>query len=88
MVSYWDAVPIGTWTTVDTEDCLEALKDEESRASFYPNLQRINVFGPSRKSLIIDLKTIKERMPEEDFEIFKRSLLNIINVNTRTIQKH
>ena len=87
-VSYWDSVPVGTWTVIDTEDCLEALRDKESRASFYPNVQRINVFGPSKKCLIIDLKTIKELMPEEDFIDFQKSILNIINVNTRVIQEH
>ena len=81
-MSYWDSVPIGTWTMVDTEDCIEALKDPESRASFYVNLQTIHVFGPARKSLIIDLKTIKELMSEEDYESFQKSILNIINVFT------
>lgn len=87
-MAYWDSVPIGTWTIIDTEDCIEALKDPESRAAFYVNPQRINVFGPAKKSLIIDLKAIKELMSEEDFESFQESILNIINVDTRVIQKH
>ena len=84
-MSYWDSVPIGTWTIIDTEDCLEALKDPESRASFYPSLQRINVFGPPKKCLIIDLKTIKELMSVKDFEVFEKSLLNIIDIDTRVV---
>lgn len=87
-VSYWDSVPIGTWTIIDTEDCLEALKDPESRASFYADPPRINVFGPARKALIIDLKAIKNLMDEEDFINFEKSLLNILNIDNRVVTKH
>ena len=78
-MSYWDSVPVGTWTVIDTEDCIEALKDPESRASFYADSQRINVFGPARKALIIDLKAIKNLMDEEDFINFEKCFVALCN---------
>ena len=78
-MSYWDAVPRGAWTVVDTTDCLEALDDEESRFAYYKDLNRIHVYGPVNKVLIVDLKEIKSRMSTEDFEDFIKQVINITN---------
>jgi len=78
-MSYWDSVPRGAWTVVDTADCLAALEDEESRFAYYKNLKRIHIYGSVNKVIIVDLKEIESRMSTEDFEDFIKQIINITN---------
>ena len=77
-MSYWDSVPVGTWTVVDTNDCLDAINDIESRCHIDYKHERINIYGPSKKSLIVDLATIKRLMGLDDFTELMTSIEHII----------
>ena len=77
-MSYWDSVPVGTWTVVDTEDCLSAVNDKESRCHIDYHNKRINIYGPIKKSLIVDLATIKKLMGSGHFLEFLAKIENII----------
>lgn len=62
MAGYWNIVPKGTWKILDAEDALLALEDEESRAAYDSNSNRINILGPSNKAIIIDLPFILSQL--------------------------
>ena len=70
MKSYWDSVPVGTWTITDSDDALTCLLDIESRAEFDNVHERINVFGPAKKAIIIDLKSIIENLGKKESKNF------------------
>lgn len=60
MAGYWELVPKGIWKISDAEDAVLVLQDEESRAEYDSNSNRINVLGPTDKGIIIDLPNILE----------------------------
>lgn len=62
MAGYWSLVPRGTWKVIDSEDTIEVLRDNESRATYDPKFNRINVFGPDHKAVIIDLNVILSQL--------------------------
>jgi len=70
MSRYWELVPRGTWQVVDPVDAIDALRDQESRGGFDQIHNRINVFGPESKSLIINLAAIRAHLGAEDYKDF------------------
>jgi len=71
---YWNTVPHGTWVVVDTQDAIDAMSDVDSTYAYDDQHNRINVFGPPGKALIIDLNRIKTLLPESDFKAFMDSI--------------
>ena len=58
MSGYWDNVPRGNWIISDTTDAFQALTDIESRCIIDKEKKRIYVYGPEKRSVLIDLNTI------------------------------
>jgi hypothetical protein len=59
---YWESVPKGTWTVINYIDTLNALNDEESRFRYYPEDERIVIFGPEGKAIIVELGIILDSL--------------------------
>lgn len=70
MSRYWELVPRGTWQIVDPNDAIDALRDQESRGRFDQIHNRINVFGPESKAIIINLVSIRAHLGLEGYKDF------------------
>ena len=64
-MSYWTAVPTGTWRVSDTVDAINALRDPESRFILGEKCTRVVVYGPPNKALIIDLSCLDDEQLSE-----------------------
>ena len=78
---YWDTVPAGKWSVTDITDALDALSDQESVYYVAKAQNRIHVFGPDRKSLLILLEKIYNSSSKEDIENFKQELLKRFDID-------
>jgi hypothetical protein len=74
MTGYWETVPTGIWTISDPTDAKEALRDKESRVMLDKAHDRINVFGPTGKALIIDMQEIRKYLSNRELQAFLREL--------------
>lgn len=57
-MSYWEAVPVGTWRVADTVDAINALRDPESRYILREKRTHVVIYGPPNKALIVDLSCL------------------------------
>lgn len=78
---YWDSVPAGRWSVTDITDALDALSDKESVYYVATAQNRIHVFGPDKKSLLILLGKIYDNSSKEDIEKFKKELLERFDID-------
>jgi len=78
---YWNSVPAGKWSITDITDALDALSDPESVYYLARNYNRIHVFGPDKKSLLILLDEINKKTPEEDLQYFRQELLKKFGID-------
>jgi len=80
MSSYWDTVPKGVWTVVDPDDALAVLRDQESRAVLIRNHSgdRINVYGPVGKALILDLTAMRDVTSSQEFQQYMGRFLRYV----------
>jgi hypothetical protein len=75
---YWDVVPKGIWSIVDSVDALEALKDKESRWALDKSKNRVNIYGTPGKAVTIDLNAIKENLSTKDYRDFIHELKSVV----------
>jgi len=68
-VSYWTDVPAGIWTITDPVDAVNALNEQDSSVYYDAFHDRINVFGPIGKAVIVDLKILLPKLVYEDVKI-------------------
>lgn len=66
MSGYWNGVPRGNWVISDITDAIQVLTDPESRSTLDKEKNRILVFGPEKKSVLIDLEVIFSFITIED----------------------
>jgi hypothetical protein len=74
MTGYWDTVPTGIWRISDPTDAKEALRDKESRFVLDKAHDRINVFGPTGKAVIIEMQSIRRYLSNQELQSFLREL--------------
>ena len=75
MGRYWESIPRGVWTVIDAIDTLNALNDEESRARHYPEDNRVVIFGPENKAIIVELAIVFDSLSSlQDQYDFKEEL--------------
>lgn len=79
MTGYWILVPRGVWKISDAEDAIQALEDEESRAEYDRNSNRINILGPDNKAIIIDLPFILDQLDYPSKVLFINDLENLLD---------
>ena len=81
MAKYWDTVPSGHWTISNMTDALDALKDEESLATYDRVTHRVNVLGPLGKALIIDLWAIEEGLSDGEVIDLRKQIGNLLGLS-------
>lgn len=68
MSGYWNTVPKGIWSIVDPSDVLDVLRDEETRWTLDFLHNRVNLFGPDLKALILDLKEFENFSSSQEYK--------------------